>query len=253
MLRTPRVDVGAVEGLRYRRVGRVGPTVVLLHGYAAPADDLLPLAEALTSRRSVRAVLPAGPVDFFGAVRAWFAIDTERHFAAMQADQHERLLDDAPAGLALARRRLLRFMGGLRRGLGGPPPVLVGFSQGAMMAADLALRTGVALSGLGLVCGGGVAAGPWPKLARHRGGLPALVAHGVDDPVLPARLGVRVADWLQVGGLDVERRLFPGGHEAGPALDDLVALLDRAFGPGLAPGGGSSYRRAAGTGTLRAR
>lgn len=237
---------GRSEGLEFRLVGRRGPVVVMLHGYAAPADDLVGAAEALAEARLVRVVLPAGPVDYFGMVRAWFTFDTEAHFSAMRDDRHEALFDDRPPGLARARARLLRCLVDLRARLGGPPPVLVGFSQGAMMAADLALRTGAPLSGLGLVCGSGVAAGGWPWLARQRSGLPTYVGHGDADPILPPRLGRTVAGWLDRAGMDVELELFSGGHGIAPAHRGLCRLVDRAGQMGPFRRGSNVRRRWAG-------
>jgi predicted esterase len=61
----------------------VGPaqasiTCVLLHGFGAPGDDLLPLAEALDL--PVRFVFPAAPLElgmggFYGDSRAWWMLD----------------------------------------------------------------------------------------------------------------------------------------------------------------------------------
>lgn len=221
--------LGQRAGIRFRQVGDVGPVVVLLHGYAAPADDLMPAAHRLAAERPVRVVVPSGPVDYFGLVRAWFTFDTEHHFQLMQAGRHEALFCDRPPGLARTRDQLLRFFLALRDEWGGPPPVLVGFSQGAMMAADLALRTGLPLGGLGLVAGTGIDAQTWPVLARSRQGLATYVGHGAQDGLLPARLGRTIAGWLSEANLDVEFELFEGHHEIGPAHGGLIRLLDRAW------------------------
>ena len=58
-----------------------GPTVVLLHGFGAPGDDLVPLWRVLDVPREVRFVFPAAPLPLdmgYGDARAWWLIDMER-------------------------------------------------------------------------------------------------------------------------------------------------------------------------------
>jgi len=53
---------------------RGGHAVIVLHGWGAPGDDLVPLAEALR-RPGVRFFVPAGPLPEMGGGRAWWDLD----------------------------------------------------------------------------------------------------------------------------------------------------------------------------------
>src|SRR5207253_1309247 len=55
-----------------------GPIVILLHGFGAPGDDLVPLWRVLDVPRATRFLFPEAPISFsmgFGESRAWWMID----------------------------------------------------------------------------------------------------------------------------------------------------------------------------------
>ena len=54
--------------------GGEGPVVMLLHGFGAPGDDLVPLADVIEAPRGTRWLFPEGPLPLnmgFGDSRAW--------------------------------------------------------------------------------------------------------------------------------------------------------------------------------------
>src|SRR4051812_23797063 len=53
-----------------------GTAVVLLHGWGAPGDDLVPLARSFL-RPGVRCFVPAAPLPETGGGRAWWHLDAE--------------------------------------------------------------------------------------------------------------------------------------------------------------------------------
>src|SRR5688572_3027446 len=64
-----------------REGGGSGPLLLLLHGYGAPGDDLVPLARQLQVDRSVRFAFPAAPLSLEPGLppehsgRAWWQLD----------------------------------------------------------------------------------------------------------------------------------------------------------------------------------
>src|SRR4051794_25872262 len=69
-------------GLTMARAGRMrddergGTAVVLLHGWGAPGDDLLPLADEIGGPRT-RFFAPAAPLPEVGGGRAWWHLDPD--------------------------------------------------------------------------------------------------------------------------------------------------------------------------------
>ena len=61
--------------------GGNGPLVVLLHGFGAPGDDLVPLSEYLDAPTGTRFLFPEAPISIpmgFGDYRAWWMVDMAR-------------------------------------------------------------------------------------------------------------------------------------------------------------------------------
>ena len=128
------------------------PIVVLLHGFGAPGDDLVPLAGVLADVvPRARFVFPAAPLElpaFFGESRAWWMIDMEALERDMDVGVPRDRSDEIPEGMAAANDHASAMLAARPDGLGGGPLVLGGFSQGAMLSCDLALRSDVPVSGV---------------------------------------------------------------------------------------------------------
>jgi phospholipase/carboxylesterase len=209
--------------------GGDGPACVLLHGFGAPGDDLVPLAHEIDAPPGTRFVFPEAPLRLppaYGVGRAWWMIDLERLQRAIVEGRPRELTREVPAGLAEAHA----LVAGMLDALGPGPLVLGGFSQGAMLACDLALRSGRPLDGLVLLSGTMLAEDEWRAAMAARAGLPVLQSHGRDDPLLPFAIAETLRDALRAGGLEVTWIPFAGGHGIAPAvLDELGSFLRRAY------------------------
>lgn len=198
--------------------GGDGPVVVLLHGWAAPGDDLVPLGEVLEAPRGTRFLFPEGPLRIdmgFGESRAWWMIDVRQlneHFAT---GRPRNLSRDVPKGMAEARERILALLEDAGKGLGARPEqmVLGGFSQGAMLACDAALRSDHPFVGLAVLSGTVLARDEWLPLMSGRRGLRVLQSHGRSDDVLPYFLAEQLREFLTDAGVVVDWVGFEGGHE----------------------------------------
>jgi phospholipase/carboxylesterase len=213
--------------------GGSGPVVVLLHGFGAPPDDLVPLSRALRAPVGTRFVFPGAPMrlppEYMGG-RAWWWIDLEARLRR-QAGTFD--VTEVPEGLDAARAAVEGLLAQVERDLAPPPGRLVlgGFSQGGMLALDVALRSSFALSGLLLLSATHIAAREWaPRLAARRG-LPVLMSHGQDDALLPFSVAEGLRDALVAAELRVEWIPFRGGHGIPPAVVDAAgAFLQRTLG-----------------------
>jgi phospholipase/carboxylesterase len=233
-----------LAGIKVRLVGGVdregggqGPLVVLLHGYGAPGDDLVGLHRVLRVPREVRFAFPEAPlsppdVASYGG-RAWWPIDMAAlQRAAAAGAARDRSLE-SPAGLPSAHAEITSVLDALVSELAVPPDQLLlgGFSQGAMLACDLALRTQRRLAGLILLSCTLLSRAEWQPLMAARAGLPVLLTHGRSDPLLPHDRAVELRDLMRQAGIDVQWYDFPGGHEVpSTVLGELNDFLTKQLG-----------------------
>lgn len=212
-----------------------GPVVVLLHGWAAPGDDLVPLADLLDAPSGTRFLFPEGPlpVDMsLGDSRAWWRIDVQQVNEHMATGRPRNLSREVPAGMAEARGMVLALLEDAGKRLGAVPErmVLGGFSQGAMLACDAALRSSHPFAGLAALSGTVLARDEWLPLMAGRRGLRVLQSHGRADPVLPYFLAEQLREFFAEAGALVDWVGFDGGHEIPEAvLSRLSAFLQEVF------------------------
>lgn len=234
--------VAKLGGLSVRLTGGVngsgdgdGPVVVLLHGFGAPADDLVPLAEVLSAPPGTRFAFPGAPgalPPMWGPGRAWWMIDPSR-FERVARGEIDGMADEVPPELGAARDAVLAMLDALEGELGAAAEttVLGGFSQGAMLACDVALRTGRPLAGLVLMSGTFLCRPEWLRLLPERTGLRVFQSHGTQDPLLPFSLARELREAMNTAGIPVDFVEFRGGHEIpGQVVAGASAFLGRVLG-----------------------
>jgi phospholipase/carboxylesterase len=123
------------------------------------------------------------------------------------------LSDFVPEGLDEARVLLDREAETLQREEPGRPLVLGGFSQGAMLSCELALRSQRPLAGLVLFSGARIAGTQWKPLYERRRGLRVFVSHGRKDDDLSFSAAESFQADLSASGWEVSWCPFDGGHE----------------------------------------
>jgi len=224
-----------ITGGTDREGGGDGPLVVLLHGFGAPGTDLVPIGRAVDVPTEVRWAFPAAPLSLGGMFpgmesRAWWMIDVMALEQAMAAGTHRDLSRDVPDGLPEARAQVIETLDALTEELRPSELVIGGFSQGAMLALDVALHDDRDLAGLIHWSGTLLSEDEWIARLPSRAGLPVLRSHGRRDPLLPFDMAERLRDRMTDAGLEVDFVPFAGGHEIpGVVLERLQALLRRAF------------------------
>jgi phospholipase/carboxylesterase len=195
------------------------PTILALHGWGASAHDLIGLAPILQGG-STLVLCPQGPLAFeigqgflgFG----WFELSQVRPPTAgdieRAADAVRAFLEGALARYPIDRRKI----------------VLMGFSQGGVIAYEMALRDPGRFAGL-------MALSSWLP-AELADGLPArpelenfpvFVAHGTQDPMIPIARAQESRERLLKRGVALTYREYEMEHGIAPeALRDLVGWLD---------------------------
>src|SRR5882672_5702002 len=190
---------------------RGGLAVVVLHGWGAPGDDLVPLAEALKGP-GVRFFVPAAPLPEMGGGRAWWHLDPNTRPPHARTAETPPGFRPTPAVVA-ARAAVQGLIATVVERHAPKTVALVGFSQGAMLSIDVALAGAplvervVAMSGVLLVDSVSALAAPHPTKPRF------LLSHGRQDPVVPFQSGNHAKDLLEKHGFPVTWRPFDGGHE----------------------------------------
>jgi phospholipase/carboxylesterase len=220
-----------IAGGEDREGGGDGPVVVLLHGFGAPGDDLASLWRVIAAPRGTRFVFPEAPVALpgLGEARAWWMLDVARLEGIARGEMRD-LSGEVPEGLSEARDHATRMLDEVERKLRPSKLVLGGFSQGAMLSCDIALRTDRKLAGLVLLSGTFISENEWRPLMPSRHGLHAFLSHGNVDRMLPFAQSERLRDALTEAGLSVTWLPFRGGHETpGSVVDALGVFLRGAL------------------------
>jgi len=230
-LRFRRTQIASLDAVQVEG-SEESPTVVVFHGFGADMTDLAPLAQALALPESTNWVFPNGhlavPLGGHFEGRGWFPISISELEKTM-AGQALDLGGVVPPGLDEARDRGLEMLDAL-----DVPPdqlILMGFSQGGMLAVDLAVRMKQTLRGLAILSGALVNADEWTRLAPAQQGLSFFQSHGVHDTVLSFAGAQKLESFLRGAGWKGQLMRFEGGHEIPPnVLGSLSAYLKRRLG-----------------------
>lgn len=213
--------------------------VVLSHGYGAPGTDLVPFGPELIETspllsNHVQFVFPQAPIDLtdhgIPGGRAWWHLDMLKLQMAVATGRFRELRAEQPEGLPEARRLLTALIAEWSQISGVPVTrfVLGGFSQGAMLATDVALHLDDNPAALVILSGSLLNEAEWRSLAPHRKGLLTLQSHGTDDPILPMAGAEGLREMLSDSGLAVEFVSFRGGHGIpAQAFEKVAGLLER--------------------------
>lgn len=195
--------------------------VVLCHGFGAPGDDLVGLADPFIQLEPslgerIQFVFPEAPLTIpeVPGGRAWWPIDMMAMQMAIMEGNFREMRQAVPEQMPEAREKLMTVFNQLKEASGLPLSrfVLGGFSQGSMLTTDITLRLEESPAAL-LVYSGTLLAEPeWRELAPKRAGLQVIQSHGTVDPILPFEAAGWLRDLLTEAGLNVEFIPFQGIH-----------------------------------------
>jgi len=192
------------------------PLLLLLHGVGSNEHDLFGLVPYLDKRFliiSVRAPNTLGPGSY-----AWFEVDFTPQGPAIN-----------PAQAEACRLALITFLDEAVNAYDADPKkvYLMGFSQGAIMSASIALTHPQLVAGAVLMSGR-ILPEIQPLIASNEelSGLPFLVVHGTADMVLPISYGRASRQLLSSLPVELTYHEYRMGHEVSQeSLADVTAWL----------------------------
>ena len=200
------------------RSGVDSSLVIFLHGYGANGNDLLGLADQLSEHLPDTVFLApdapetcsVNPGGFQWFPIPWIDGSTE--------EESERGLLRATEDLQMFIKQSME-----EEGLSEAETILIGFSQGTMMALHVGPR--MADSILGIIGFSGRILNPEYLLEDCKSKPPTLLIHGDQDDVVPFSSLSTAESTLQECGFEVETHVMEGtGHGISP--DGLLACLN---------------------------
>jgi len=203
-------------------------TVIWMHGLGADCWDFVPIVKELgvppdLPLRFIFPQAPSRPITINGGhvMPGWYDIS--------MAELERKADESGIRASQLAINTLIERE--ISRGIGADRIVLAGFSQGGAIALQCALRSRHKLGGV-------MALSTYLTLADSLGaertltnaGMPILMAHGTQDPVVPLSLARTSKATLASHGYQVEWREYPMQHAVcGPEIEDIAAWLEKRF------------------------
>lgn len=198
-----------IDGPRLGPVGTAADAlIILLHGYGSHGGDLIALAPMVQSVLPGAAIIaPNAPMPCPGVPGGyqWWPIQS---FSV--EERKNGVVAATPALDAFITQELAKH------GLSEDRLILVGFSQGTMMALHVGVRRHQQLAGIIGFSGMLIASDLLAREVRTRP--PILLIHGDADPVVPFSSLHEARHTLEAHGFTVEDHVSPGfGHDVDPA------------------------------------
>ena len=205
------------EPTREVATGPPPPLLLLLHGVGSNERDLMGLTPWLDERFFV--VSARAPITLGYEAYGWFRFEFTPN-GPVVSDPRE-----AESSLRL----ILRFMDEVPKVYGVDPDrtYLVGFSQGTIMGLSVALTRPEKVAGV-VAMSGRFPDAIRPQLAppEELRGLPILLQHGTEDPVLPIHYGRAARETFDGLPVRLEYREYRMGHHVTQeSLADASAWL----------------------------
>lgn len=186
--------------------------LVLLHGRGTDEHDLYPLLDAFDPQRRLIGVTVRGPLNLPPGGWHWYRL-------AGIPTPDPATFTSTFAGLASWLDQLPA-----KTGVPWANTVLGGFSQGCVMSYALGLGTGRPSPAGILGMSGFVPRVPEFELdLTSRAGLPALLAHGSLDEVIPVEFGREAAGTFDAAGLETSFHESPVPHTIDPGFVPTAA------------------------------
>ena len=204
-------------------------TVIWMHGLGADGWDFVPIVRelGLPAGLGLRFIFPHAPerpvtINNGHVMRAWY--DISQQDIARVPDER---------GIRESQREVEALIAGEKaRGIPASRIVLAGVSQGGAIALQAGLRHGERLAGImALSTYLPLESSLEAEASAANRGLPILMVHGTQDPVIPVQLAEASRATLAARGYDVTWKAYPMPHSVcAEEVGDIAGFLMRALG-----------------------
>ncbi len=198
------------EEVFYFPVKTASHRLVLLHGWGADAEDLIPLGKDLIKDLSMQIELVSIRAPFKhpqGIGRQWYGLFPPNW-------------EEAEKSVMQLRDRLGKLSS---KSIPLQKTVLLGFSQGGAMA----LSSGVNMQLGGIV---GCSAYPHPELNPLKKSPPVFLTHGEEDSVVPINAFIELRRLFDQSNTAFQFKVFEGSHEIPIELySEIQSFLNQCF------------------------
>lgn len=202
---------------------KVDALVIICHGFGAAGDDLVPVAGEIfrvaeSNLPNVRFVFPAAPIQLDASgyydSRAWWPIDMIKLQQMMERGEYRDLRKDQPELLAERNAELVATMQQAMQSaaVDHSKVILGGFSQGSMLATEVAISLPEMIGGLVVWSGTLLCEDQWRQNAANKKGLKVKQTHGKIDPILPLQGAELLRDMLLEFEANIQFAEFEGPH-----------------------------------------
>lgn len=192
-----------------------GFCIVMMHGYGADANDLADLSHVLKTPPGTRWLIPNGPLQIpvspFFTGRAWSPINLEEWQRALAEGRPRDLSKDRPKEFLDSQSKILEMLEIAK--VNFEKTIFAGFSQGAMLATQLALVNNKKPLGLMIFSGTLINATEWETMATRLSGFNFFQCHGEHDDVLSITGAKKLEELLKRQGLVGNLQTFKGAHD----------------------------------------
>ena len=201
-------DLPVIERLS-TEAAEVNASIIWLHGLGADGNDFVPVVPQLNlpADYAIRFVFPTAPsipvtINNGFVMPAWYDI--------LRLD-NVRSIDEAGLRASAAKTQAL-IRREIERGISCERIILAGFSQGGAVAFEAGLSFDRRIGGITALSTYFPTADSITMQPVQQG-LPALVCHGLMDPMVPEYLGRAAMESLREKGLAPEYHTYPMAHE----------------------------------------
>lgn len=222
MIQKTKIKIGELDCILVKNNACKDPTaaIIFCHGFGAPGTDLVSLADVIIemgkAQQNAVYVFPSAPIELdplFDS-RAWWMIDIEKIQNLMKKGETREMQRESPEQLPQRRVELTFVIDHCRNEFSLPASKVVvgGFSQGSMLATDVALHYPESLGALIVWSGALINSVQWTLQADRQSPLKIAQSHGIVDPILPIDGARDLKAMLESHHHQVEYLEFKGPH-----------------------------------------